>query len=129
MNPSNKIELIEFLKEDKENIVGMCGDGANDCGALLASDIGISINQKENSNITAHFHSKNESIMAVNLILSDGKACYENNMNVLKFNLTYSLIQYTSEICLYLINNEFTNFQYFYVDFFIVLCACMCAAL
>lgn len=39
MSPENKAQLIDSLK--KENFTTcMCGDGANDCGALKASDVG-----------------------------------------------------------------------------------------
>jgi P-type E1-E2 ATPase len=35
MKPGDKQLLIQLLQEeDKQNVVGMCGDGANDCGAL-----------------------------------------------------------------------------------------------
>ena len=40
MSPDQKTQLIESLQE-VDYIVGMCGDGANDCGALKAAHIGV----------------------------------------------------------------------------------------
>jgi hypothetical protein len=38
MKPIQKQQLIEAMS-DKGRCVGMCGDGANDCGALKAADV------------------------------------------------------------------------------------------
>ena len=38
MKPSQKQHLVESLIE-LDNTVAMCGDGANDCGALKAADV------------------------------------------------------------------------------------------
>ena len=56
MSPKDKVDLVNFFKEDKNSIVAMCGDGANDCGALLSADVGISVKQTKGNNITAHFY-------------------------------------------------------------------------
>ena len=38
MKPLQKQSLIEHLQK-KEYLVVMCGDGANDCGALKSADV------------------------------------------------------------------------------------------
>ena len=46
MLPEHKILLIESIKNLKYTIA-MCGDGANDIGALRTADIGISLGLDE----------------------------------------------------------------------------------
>lgn len=51
----------------------MCGDGANDCGALKAADVGISLSEAEAS-IAAPFTSKVQDISCVVKLLREGRA-------------------------------------------------------
>ena len=46
MSPVHKELLVGDLKE-LGYYVGMCGDGANDCGALKAANAGISLSEAE----------------------------------------------------------------------------------
>ena len=50
----------------------MCGDGANDCGALKAADVGISLSEAEAS-IAAPFTSKIQDISCVITLLREGR--------------------------------------------------------
>ncbi|CAG8441593.1 2747_t:CDS:2 [Diversispora eburnea] len=63
MSPDEKHELVEKLQEIGY-CVGFCGDGANDCGALKAADVGLSLSDAEAS-VAAPFTSRNMDIGCV----------------------------------------------------------------
>ncbi|OHE93356.1 ATPase [Colletotrichum orchidophilum] len=56
MSPDEKHELVEKLQAIGY-CCGFCGDGANDCGALKAADVGISLSEAEAS-VAAPFTSR-----------------------------------------------------------------------
>lgn len=60
MSPEQKQKLVELLQE-MEYCVSFCGDGANDCGALKAADVGVSLSQAEAS-VAAPFTSQVQDI-------------------------------------------------------------------
>ena len=63
MSPDEKHELVEKL-QSLEYCVGFCGDGANDCGALKAADVGVSLSEAEAS-VAAPFTSRSFEISCV----------------------------------------------------------------
>uniref|UniRef100_A0A8C7XSF2 Cation-transporting ATPase 13A3 n=1 Tax=Oryzias sinensis TaxID=183150 RepID=A0A8C7XSF2_9TELE len=73
MAPEQKTQLVEVL-QSMDYIVGMCGDGANDCGALKRAHSGISLSELEAS-VASPFTSSTSNISCVpNLIR------YENGL-------------------------------------------------
>jgi magnesium-transporting ATPase (P-type) len=128
MSPKNKVDLVNFFKEDKSSIVAMCGDGANDCGALLSADIGISIKQTKGNNVTSHFYSSEESISCIEHILKNGRACYENSVIIFKYMIVYALIQITTTMFCYVLNQFMSTIQYLFVDCFLSLISVVIAS-
>ncbi|KAJ1676983.1 hypothetical protein EV182_007125, partial [Spiromyces aspiralis] len=99
MSPDEKAELVEKLQGLKY-CTGFCGDGANDCSALKAADVGISLSEAEAS-VAAPFVSKSTDIYCVLDVIRDGRAALVTSFSCFKFMALYSLIQFTSVCMMY----------------------------
>ncbi len=64
----------------------MCGDGANDCGALKVADVGISLSTEEAS-IAAPFTSSVPDISCVIEVLKEGKCALVTSLQINSFNI------------------------------------------
>ncbi|XP_053618873.1 polyamine-transporting ATPase 13A3 [Plodia interpunctella] len=95
--------------------VGMCGDGANDCGALRAAHTGISLSELESS-VAAPFTSASADVVCVTRVLREGRAALSTSFGVFKFMIAYSLTEFFSVAFLYYFDSNLTDFQFLYID-------------
>lgn len=118
MSPNQKQQLVEHL-QSLQYYVGMCGDGANDSGALRAAHAGISLSDTEAS-VAAPFTSANPNISCVPALIIEGRAALVTAFSILKYMALYSLAQFCSVILLYTVYSNFSDFQFMYEDMFII---------
>ena len=118
MKPSQKTLLVETLKN--EYTVGMCGDGANDAGALKAADVGVSLSEGEAS-VAAPFTSKIQDISSVHVLLKEGRCSLTTSLQIFKFVTLYSMTEFFTSILLLGIGCRLSDWQFVYIDMFIVL--------
>ena len=107
MSPDNKTLLIETL-QDSNKIVCMCGDGSNDCGALKAADVGVSLSIEEAS-IAAHFTSNKADISCLSTLFIEGKASLVTSIQCFKYMMLYSIIQFSSVTILLILNSYLSD--------------------
>ncbi|XP_060069309.1 polyamine-transporting ATPase 13A3-like [Ylistrum balloti] len=118
MSPDQKAQLVEALQE-LGYYVGMCGDGANDCGALKTAHAGISLSEAEAS-VASPFTSKKPSIICVPTLIRQGRGALVTSFGIFKFMAAYSLTQFVSVCMLYWIGNNLTDFEFLYIDLFLL---------
>jgi len=87
LRPDGKVAVIERLS-NKQLVIGMCGDGGNDCGALQAAHAGIALSDAEAS-IVSPFTSSDKSLRSVVVLLREGRAALATNFALFKFLVTY----------------------------------------
>ncbi|XP_065604292.1 polyamine-transporting ATPase 13A3 isoform X2 [Cyrtonyx montezumae] len=119
MAPDQKTQLVEAL-QNVDYYVGMCGDGANDCGALKRAHGGISLSELEAS-VASPFTSRTPSISCVPKLIREGRAALITSFCVFKFMALYSIIQYISVTLLYSILSNFGDHQFLFIDLAIIL--------
>ena len=90
--------------------VSMCGDGANDCGALKQADIGLSLSQAEAS-ISAPFTSQITNIYSMVELIKECRAGLATNFSLFNIMAIYSLIQSTSQVICQLMLQYPADFQ------------------
>ncbi|XP_053420707.1 probable cation-transporting ATPase 13A4 isoform X2 [Nycticebus coucang] len=114
MSPGQKSNLIEeFQKLDY--FVGMCGDGANDCGALKMAHVGISLSEQEAS-VASPFTSKTPNIECILHLIKEGRAALVTSFCMFKYMALYSMIQYVGVLLLYWETNSLSNYQFLFQD-------------
>ena len=127
MSPDEKHELVEKF-QSIDYCCGFCGDGANDCGALKAADVGISLSEAEAS-VAAPFTSRvfditcvpevirYETILQMTprakayIVSSEGRAALVTSFCCFKYMSLYSAIQFTSVSFLYASASNLADFQ------------------
>uniref|UniRef100_A0A665U6F0 Polyamine-transporting ATPase 13A3 n=1 Tax=Echeneis naucrates TaxID=173247 RepID=A0A665U6F0_ECHNA len=119
MAPDQKTQLVEIL-QSIDYTVGMCGDGANDCGALKRAHSGISLSELEAS-VASPFTSSTSNISCVPILIREGRAALITSFCVFKFMALYSIIQYLSVTLLYSILSNLGDFQFLFIDIAIIL--------
>lgn len=119
MSPDEKHELVEQF-QDLDYTVGFCGDGANDCGALKAADVGISLSEAEAS-VAAPFTSRLFEISCVLDVIREGRASLVTSFSCFQYMSLYSAIQFITVSILYKRGSNLGDFQFLWIDLFLIL--------
>ncbi|KAK9242935.1 hypothetical protein V1506DRAFT_516715 [Lipomyces tetrasporus] len=119
MSPDEKHELVEKL-QGIDYSVCFCGDGANDCGALKAADVGISLSEAEAS-VAAPFTSRLFEISCVPDVIREGRASLVTSFSCFKYMSLYSAIQFSTVGILYKSGTNLGDFQFLLIDMFLIL--------
>ncbi|KAF1390798.1 hypothetical protein PFLUV_G00061780 [Perca fluviatilis] len=118
MAPDQKTQLVKELQKLNYK-VGMCGDGANDCGALRAADVGVSLSEAEAS-VASPFTSKTENISCVPLLIREGRCSLVTSFSLFRYMASYSLIQFCAVLTLYTVRTRLSDVQFLFCDLFLV---------
>uniref|UniRef100_A0A803TXP3 Cation-transporting ATPase n=1 Tax=Anolis carolinensis TaxID=28377 RepID=A0A803TXP3_ANOCA len=114
MSPGQKSSLVEeFQKLDY--YVGMCGDGANDCGALKMAYAGISLSEQEAS-VASPFTSQTPNIQCVPELIREGRASLISSFAVFKYLILYGMTLFLGCALLYWQMQIFGNYQFLLQD-------------
>ncbi|KAJ5610075.1 hypothetical protein N7510_006794 [Penicillium lagena] len=119
MSPDEKHELVEKL-QSIDYCCGFCGDGANDCGALKAADVGISLSDAEAS-VAAPFTSRQFEISCVPTLIREGRAALVTSFCCFKYMSLYSAIQFSTVSFLYTSASNLGDFQFLFIDLALIL--------
>jgi cation-transporting ATPase 13A3/4/5 len=119
MSPDQKQWLVEKLQA-MSYCVSFCGDGANDCGALKAADVGLSLSEAEAS-VAAPFTSTSHDVNCIIDLIKEGRAALVTSFSCFKYMALYSFIQFTSVTTLYTLQSSISDPQFLYIDMAIIL--------
>lgn len=92
MKPEDKVSVVKFLQAHGL-VVGMCGDGGNDCGALRVAHAGLALSEAEASLVSPFCTSRDEkTLLTVVDLLREGRACLATNLATFQYFIVYAFI-------------------------------------
>eukprot|EP00382_Lankesteria_abbotti_P001187 CAMPEP_0113844336 /NCGR_PEP_ID=MMETSP0372-20130328/187_1 /TAXON_ID=340204 /ORGANISM="Lankesteria abbotti" /LENGTH=810 /DNA_ID=CAMNT_0000813341 /DNA_START=294 /DNA_END=2727 /DNA_ORIENTATION=+ /assembly_acc=CAM_ASM_000359 len=90
MKPDQKVEAVKLLMTT--GVTAMCGDGANDAGALRVAHVGLAISSGGGATMVAPFSSPHDSLQSVITIVREGRAALANALAAYKNLMMYGEI-------------------------------------
>ncbi|XP_077343612.1 putative cation-transporting ATPase 13A5 [Lithobates pipiens] len=114
MTPKQKTNIIEDLQKINY-YVGMCGDGANDCGALKIAHAGISLSNLEAS-VASPFTSNVPNIECVPKLLKEGRNTLVSSICLFKYLILYTLVELVCMMLLFWKKTLLGNYHYLMQD-------------
>jgi len=119
MSPDQKTGLIESLEEIDYHSC-MCGDGANDCGALKRAPVGVSLSEYEASIAAPFTAHPSLGIQCVPMLIREGRAALVTSFGMFKFMALYSLIQFVTITIVYYYLSSLSDVGFMYIDLVII---------
>lgn len=99
MLPEQKLHLIEILQSQGHQ-VGMCGDGANDCGALKTAHAGVSLSVAEAS-VASPFTAKKQNIECIPTLIREGRATLTATFGAFRYMVCYCFVLLSAVLILF----------------------------
>lgn len=99
MKPDDKINVVRYL-QSRGFVVGMAGDGGNDCGGLRAAHAGLALSDAEASMVSPFSTgrlgegeaSADITLCTVPDLIREGRACLATNLATFMYFLVYSFV-------------------------------------
>merc|ERR1719436_1070903 len=89
MKPEDKINVVKFL-QSKNLVVGMAGDGGNDCGGLRAAHAGLALSDAEASMVSPFATGRDQkSLLTMVDLIREGRACLATNIATFTYFMVY----------------------------------------
>jgi len=97
MKPDDKINVVRYL-QSRGLVVGMAGDGGNDCGGLRAAHAGIALSDAEASMVSPFSTGRvgegaanqDISLTTVPDLIREGRACLATNLATFQYFMVYA---------------------------------------
>nr|PNR41660.1 hypothetical protein PHYPA_019065 [Physcomitrium patens] len=107
--------LVANMHRDSGLIVGMCGDGGNDCGALRTAHAGIALSEAEAS-VVSPFTSKEKSVASTVELIREGRGALHTSFACYKFLIMYGLMFSILKLCAYWYGIILCQMDYIFID-------------
>ncbi|KAF4666598.1 hypothetical protein FOZ61_009538 [Perkinsus olseni] len=90
MKPSDKVTVVRWY-QSRKLVVGMCGDGGNDCGASRAAHAAMALSQAEASMVSPFSSCRDGcSLITVVDLIREGRACLATNLATYSYYIVYA---------------------------------------
>ena len=124
MSSIDKRLLVDYLRENKDNIICTIGQCENDIDSIISSDIGISLKSPTNQNtILSHFYSSKNDIMCIKKIMERGRLLNENIIILEFISFLYAIIIDSFIFCSLLRDYDIINeeLDFLEIEFFLLI--------